>query len=109
MASSTSGRTGVVAALSRYVMRFVMEGAIYQLDGLHAKLEHVINFLRLGGIEGLPVAPPDEGTVVRRLHADQLVQVLACRVDLAGGLRTVELGPVAADRLHLGLEDVRNV
>src|ERR671937_2201851 len=91
MASNTSGRTGVVAALSRYVSRLVMEGAIYQLDGLNAKLQHVIDFLRFRGVERLPVASPDQRTVMRRLHANQLVEILAGRMDFAGSFCAVEL------------------
>src|SRR5882762_9055840 len=109
MASSTSDRTGVVAALSRYVMRLVMKFAIYKLDGLHAKLEHVVDFLGLGGIERLAVAPPDERSVVRRLDADQFVEVLPGGKDLAGRLRAVELRRVAANRLHLRFEYVRDI
>src|SRR6266436_9637076 len=109
MASSTSGRTGVVAALSRYVTRLVMEGPIYQLDGLHAKLEHVLHFEGLRRVERLAVAPPDERTVMGRLHADQLVQVLAGGVDLAGRLGAGELRLVAANRVHLLLEHVGDV
>src|SRR6266566_5917889 len=109
MASNTSGRTGVVAALSRYVRRLVMEAAIYQLDGLHAKREHVVDFLRLCGIEGLAIAPADQRSVVRGLHADQLVQVLAGGKHFARSLGAVELGRVTANRLHLFLEHIRDV
>jgi len=54
------------------------------------------------GEERLAVAGPDQRPVVGVLRLDQLVEVLAGREDLARGLRAVELGLVAADRLHLG-------
>src|SRR2546426_315985 len=90
-ASRISGRSGVLAALSRYVTRWVMEAAIYKLDGLHAKLEHVVHFQRLGGVERLAVAAPDQRPVMRGLHVDQLVQILSGGVDLAGRLGAGEL------------------
>src|SRR5437867_13277337 len=86
-----------------------MEAAIYQLDGLHAKIEHIDDFLRLRGIEGLAISPADERSVVRGLHADQLVQVLAGGKHFARSLGAVELGRVTANRLHLLLEHIRDV
>src|ERR1044072_8044018 len=46
---------------------------------------------------------------MRRLHANQLVEVLSGGEYLALRLRPLELGRIAANRLHLRLEDVRDV
>src|SRR2546421_12000359 len=90
-------------------MRLVMEAAIYQLDGLHAKLQHVVEFLSLGGIEGLAIPPADQRSIVRGLHADQFIQILAGGEYFARSLGAVELRRVAANRFHLLLEDVRDI
>src|SRR5207237_4155374 len=86
-----------------------MEAAIYQLDGLHAKLEHVVEFLSLRGIEGLAIPPADQRSIVRGLHADQFIQILAGGEYFARSLGAVELRCVAANRFHLLLEDVRDI
>src|SRR5258706_13158389 len=109
MACSTPSRTGVVAALSRYTARLVMRTAIYRLEGLDAKLQHVVHGEGLVREERLAVGPPDQRPVVGGLHADQLVEVLPRREDLAGRLGAVELRGVAADRLHLRFEAVRDI
>src|SRR5438477_3475068 len=109
IASSTSGRTGVVAALSRYTRRLAMGEGIYRLQGLHAKLQDILHFQRLVAKERLAVRAANERAVVGRLHADQLVQVLPRGIDLTGRFGPVELRSVAADRLHLHVEGRRDI
>src|ERR1041385_1553174 len=46
---------------------------------------------------------------MRRLYASQLVEVLSGGEYLARRLRTLELGRIAANRLHLRFEDVGDV
>src|SRR2546422_5433050 len=86
-----------------------MEGAIYKLDGLDAKLQHVLHFQGLRRVERLAVAAPDERAVMSRLDADQLVQILPGGMDLTGGFRAGELRCVTANRLHLHVKHVRDV
>src|SRR5207245_357207 len=101
IASRTSGRTGVVAALSRYTRRLLIGAGIYRLQGLHAKREHVLDLHRLMSEERLAIRLADQRAVMPRLHPDQLEEILARGVDLPGRLRPRELRGVAADRLHL--------
>src|SRR5512135_30542 len=111
-ASRTSGRTGVVAAWSRYtdsmggkiaLGRAAGAGADW-LHALHFQLHDVVHQERLVGEEGLPVAPPDERAGVRVLGLDQRVEVLARGEDLARRLRAVELARVAADGRELAVK-----
>src|SRR5882724_1964552 len=90
-------------------MRLVMEGAIYQLHGLDAKLQHIIDLHGLQRVERLAIESPDERAIVRGLYADQLVEVLSGGMNLSGGLGARELRRVTTNRLHLHFEHIRYV
>src|SRR6266576_6249078 len=90
-------------------MRLVMESAIYQLHGLDAKLQHIIDLHGLQRVERLAIPPPDERAIVRGLHTDQLIEVLSSGMNLSGGLGARELRRITADRLHLYFEYIRDI
>ena len=74
------------------------------LERGHPHSHHIIHLNGLERVEGLAVFAADQASVVRVLDANQLVEVLAGGEQLARGRGAVELGAVAVDGFHLGVE-----